>query len=93
MTATCPEGCSEARSLERECGGWERALGVWSVLPRVEALAARRSLEGLGLGRARPRPWPENDFRGGPRKGPFKQSGASVGAGSRQSSVGEPSRV
>lgn len=54
VTKTCPEGCSEARSLERQCGGRERALGVWSVLPRVEALAALRSPEGLGLGRARP---------------------------------------
>ena len=50
VTTTCPEGCSEARSLESGCSGRERALGLWSVFPRVEALAALRSLEGLELG-------------------------------------------
>ena len=57
VTTTCPEGCSEARSLESGCSGRERALGLWSVFPRVEALAALRSLEGLELGRARPQDW------------------------------------
>ena len=33
VTTTCPEGRSEAGSLERGCSGRERALGLWSVLP------------------------------------------------------------